>query len=76
VIDAYVGPFTTIGAHARVQRAEVEYSVIGDGSIVRDLSTRIHGSLIGEGVTVSGVAARPNAHRLVVGDKSRVEIQE
>ena len=76
VIDAYIGPFTTLGAHARVQRAEVEYSVIGDNSTIRDLSTRIQGSLIGEDVTVAGVTARPNAHRLVVGDMSRVEFQE
>jgi glucose-1-phosphate thymidylyltransferase len=76
VIDAYVGPFTTLGPQVRVQRAEVEYSVIGAGSIIRDLSIRVHGSLIGEGVTVAGVAARPNAHRLVVGDMSRVEVQE
>lgn len=76
VIDAYIGPFTTLGAGSRVQRAEVEYSVVGDGSTLRDLATRVQGSLIGEDVTVAGVTTRPNAHRLIIGDMSRVEVQE
>jgi glucose-1-phosphate thymidylyltransferase len=76
VIDAYVGPFTTLGSGVRVQRAEIEYAVVGEGTTVRDVGARIQGSLIGEDVVVAGVSARPSAHRLVVGDKSRIELQQ
>ena len=76
ITDAYVGPFTTLGDGVRLQRAEVEYAVVGAGSTIRDVGARIQGSLIGEDVLVAGVATRPSSHRLVVGDKSRIELQQ
>ena len=76
ITDAYVGPFTTLGDGVRLQRAEVEYAVVGAGSTIRDVGARIQGSLIGEDVLVAGVATRPSSHRLVVGDKSRIAVQQ
>ena len=76
VLDAYVGPFTTLGEDVRVQRAEVEYSVVGARTTIRDVGARIQASLIGEDVFVAGVSTRPSTHRLVVGDKSRIELQQ
>lgn len=76
ITDAYIGPFTTLGPEVRVQRAEVEYTVVGAGSTLRDVAQRIQGSLIGENVVIAGVARRPASHRLIVGDMSRIELQE
>jgi glucose-1-phosphate thymidylyltransferase len=75
VEDAYVGPFTTLGEGVRLLRAEIEYSVVGAGSEIRDVDARLQGSLIGENARISGVERRPRSHRLIVGDKSRLELQ-
>jgi len=76
VEDAYVGPFTTLGEGVVLERAEIEYAVVGAGTTIRDVGARIQGSLIGEDVTVAGVSTRPSTHRMVVGDKSRIELQQ
>jgi glucose-1-phosphate thymidylyltransferase len=48
VIDAHIGPYTTIGRLATVRGAEVENSIIMAGAIVEDVGTRISRSVIGE----------------------------
>lgn len=72
--NAYVGPFTSIGNDVRLEDAEVEYAVVGAGSEIRDVTVRIHGSLIGEEVIITGSEDRPHANVLTVGDKSRIVI--
>lgn len=74
--DAYVGPFTSIGADVRIEDADVEYAVVGARTAIRRLPTRIQGSLIGEDVEITGADRRPRAHRLTVGDKSRVVLAD
>jgi glucose-1-phosphate thymidylyltransferase len=76
VEDAYVGPFTTLGEGVVLERAEIEYAVVGAGTTIRDVGARIQGSLIGEDVTIAGVTTRPSTHRMVVGDMSRIELQQ
>jgi glucose-1-phosphate thymidylyltransferase len=76
VEDAYVGPFTTLGQGVVLERAEVEYAVVGAGTTIRDVGARIQGSLIGEDVTIAGVSTRPSTHRMIVGDHSRIELQQ
>jgi len=73
---AYIGPFTTLGDDVTVSDAELEYSVVGSGSSISHVSTRIQASLIGEDVVVTGHDNRPSTHRLIVGDESRIELQE
>jgi glucose-1-phosphate thymidylyltransferase len=48
VIDAHIGPYTTVGRLATVRGAEVENSIIMAGAIVEDVGTRISRSVIGE----------------------------
>jgi glucose-1-phosphate thymidylyltransferase len=76
VQDAYVGPFTSIGAGTHLVNAEIEYAVVGANTSIRDVTARIQGSLIGEDVTVAGASGRPSTHRLLVGDKSRVDLHQ
>ena len=76
VEDAFVGPFTSIGPDVHLHDAEIEYAVVGARTEIRDVSSRIQGSLIGEDVEIDGAAARPHAHRLTVGDKSRLLLDE
>ena len=76
VENAYVGPFTSLGNEVRLQNAEIEYAVVGAGSVIRDVAARIQGSLLGEGVEVATEDTRPATHRLIIGDKSRVILSE
>lgn len=76
VEDAYVGPFTSLGTGVTLSNAEVEYAVVGAGTTIRNVHARIQGSLIGEDVVIEGVSDRPSTHRLIVGDKSRIDLQQ
>lgn len=53
LIDAHIGPYTTVGRLARVRGAEVENSVIMAGAVVEDVGSRIVRSVIGENAMVS-----------------------
>ena len=75
VVDAFVGPFTSVAADCVVERCEVEFSVLLERCVVRDVS-RLEGSLLGRDVQVRRTQRRPAAHRLALGDHSSVEILE
>ena len=72
--DAYVGPYSAIGADCVVQRAEVEHSILLAGSEVHDLPARLESSLLGRGVRVTRDDGQPRALRLLVGDNSEIRL--
>ncbi len=71
--DAYVGPFTSIYFGCTIERTEIEHSIVLEESTIRGVS-RIEDSLIGKQVEVVPSAALPRAHRLMLGDHSRVSL--
>ncbi|GAB2443553.1 glucose-1-phosphate thymidylyltransferase [Streptosporangium sandarakinum] len=73
VVDSYVGPFTSIAAGCLISGSEIEYSIVLPRSSIRGVS-RIEASLIGHDVEVTPAPAIPRAHRLVLGDHSKVQI--
>ncbi|GAB3145600.1 glucose-1-phosphate thymidylyltransferase [Microbispora hainanensis] len=74
VIDrSYVGPFTSIGADCVVSGSEIEYSIVLARSSIEGVR-RIEASLIGHDVEITPAPDTPKAHRLVLGDHSRVQI--
>ncbi|GIH62478.1 glucose-1-phosphate thymidylyltransferase [Microbispora siamensis] len=70
---SYVGPFTSIGADCVVRGSEIEYSIVLSRSSI-DGVRRIEASLIGHDVEITPAPDTPKAHRLVLGDHSRVQI--
>jgi glucose-1-phosphate thymidylyltransferase len=74
ISDAYIGPFTALADGVRLERCEIEHSIVLDNSEIRDIANRIESSLIGRDVVVTTGSARPRAHRLMLGDSSRVEL--
>ncbi|MFF4585250.1 glucose-1-phosphate thymidylyltransferase [Streptomyces sp. NPDC001388] len=73
VRDSYVGPFTSVAENCRITDSEVEFSIVlRDSSI--DGVGRIENSLIGRHVEVTPAPGVPSAHRLVLGDHSKVQI--
>jgi len=74
VENAFVGPFTAVGPGATVRGSEVEYSIVADRAVIEGVSTRLQECVIGVGAQVTSRRGLPRAHRLVLGDESRVEI--
>ncbi len=70
---SYIGPFTSVGQDCAIADSEVEYSIVLRGASIRGVR-RIEASLIGQGVEVTPALAVPRAHRLVLGDHSKVQI--
>ncbi|GAA3443674.1 glucose-1-phosphate thymidylyltransferase [Planomonospora venezuelensis] len=73
VSGSYVGPFTSIAADCVVSGSEIEYSIVLPRASISGVS-RIEASLIGHDVEVTPAPAAPRAHRLVLGDHSKVQI--
>jgi glucose-1-phosphate thymidylyltransferase len=74
VEDAYIGPYTSIGEGVRVQRSEIEHSILLAGSVVEDLGTRMEASLLGRNVKLRRSEGMPKTLRFLVGDNSEIEI--
>src|SRR3954466_3438271 len=74
VRDAYVGPYTAVGRHCVIESAEVEHSILLEGSAVRGLNGRMESSLLGRDVTIARVDRQPRAYRFMVGDSSEIGI--
>ena len=72
--DAYIGPFTSIGANTVVRGAEVEHSVVDEEACIENLSKRLQDCLIGVRAQVRGGRTVPRTHKLTISDASVVEL--
>lgn len=73
ISDSYIGPFTSIYHSCVVEGTELEHSIVLESSTIRGVA-RIEDSLIGKEVEVAPSGALPRAHRLMLGDHSKVSI--
>jgi glucose-1-phosphate thymidylyltransferase len=73
VSGSYVGPFTSVAAECVITDSEIEYSIVLAGASIRGVR-RVEASLIGHHVEVTPAPRVPRAHRLVLGDHSKVQI--
>ncbi|MGW3354585.1 glucose-1-phosphate thymidylyltransferase [Streptomyces bungoensis] len=74
VTGSYIGPFTSIAENCRITDSELEFSIVLRDSSIAGVG-RIESSLIGRHVEVTPAAGVPSAHRLVLGDHSKVQIR-
>ena len=70
--DAYVGPYTAVGEDCRIERAEVEHSILLAGACVVGLDVRVASSLLGRDAKVHRDARQPRAYRFMVGDNCEI----
>jgi glucose-1-phosphate thymidylyltransferase len=73
ITGAYVGPYTAIGDGCSIDDCEIEYSIVLSRASIRGVR-RIEASLIGHDAEVTPAPRVPRAHRLVLGDHSKLQI--
>jgi glucose-1-phosphate thymidylyltransferase len=74
IADAYIGPYTSIGAGAHIEGAEVERSIIFSGASILHVGGRIVSSVVGRDARVFRDFSLPRALRLRVGDGTEVAL--
>jgi glucose-1-phosphate thymidylyltransferase len=72
IVNAYVGPYTSINHGCVIESAEIEHSVVMEHSRIIDVDQRIEDSLIGRHVEVGRSELKPRAVKLMLGDHSKV----
>jgi glucose-1-phosphate thymidylyltransferase len=73
ITGSYIGPFTAIDEGCTVDDSEIEYSIVLSRASIRGVR-RIEASIIGHDAEVTPAPRVPRAHRLVLGDHSKVQI--
>jgi glucose-1-phosphate thymidylyltransferase len=68
VADAYIGPYTSVGAGARIEGAEIERSIVAAGASITHVGGRLVASVVGRDARVFRDFSLPRALRLRVGD--------
>jgi len=74
VINAYIGPYTSIYHDCLIADCEIEHSILMENCKVVDIHYRIEDSLIGRNVEIVRSPIKPRAYKMVLGDHSKVGI--
>lgn len=74
VVNAYIGPFTSIYHDCLIVDCEIEHSIIMENCKIADIHHRIEDSLIGRNVEIVRSPVKPRAYKMVLGDHSKVGI--
>ncbi|MFZ5915756.1 MAG: glucose-1-phosphate thymidylyltransferase [Chloroflexota bacterium] len=74
IVNSYIGPFTSIYHHCEIKDSEVEHSIVLEQCRILEIPQRIEDSLIGRNVEITRSPLKPRAHKLILGDNSRVGI--
>jgi glucose-1-phosphate thymidylyltransferase len=74
LVDAFVGPYTSIGEGARVEGAEIEHAILLPGAWVRHLDRRLESSVVGRDARVVREFSVPANLRLRVGRGAEVAL--
>lgn len=72
IVNSYIGPFTSIYHDVQIENSELERCIVLENSIIRNIGTRIHDSLIGRNAVVERAPDKPKAIKMTLGDYSQV----
>jgi glucose-1-phosphate thymidylyltransferase len=74
LVDAYVGPYSSIGADVVLEAVEIEHSIVLAGAQLRFLGARLESSIIGQGARIVRGFGLPNAMRVTVGHRAEIRL--
>src|SRR3954453_4033467 len=74
LVEAYVGPYSTIAAGVTLEGVEIEHSIVLPGAQIRYPGRRLEASLVGEGAQIGRDYSLPSAVRLRVGPGSEIQL--
>ena len=72
--NCFIGPYSSIASNTTLVEADIEHSVILQGSKIMHIKERIVDSLIGERAQIKPAPQRPKALRFMIGDDSQIEV--
>lgn len=72
ITDAYIGPYTSIGADVVVEGTEIEHSIVLPAAELRFVGTRLESSVVGRRARVVRRFHLPGALRMSIGDGAEV----
>jgi glucose-1-phosphate thymidylyltransferase len=72
ISDAYIGPYTAVGAGAHIEGAEIERSIISSGARITHIGCRMTASVVSRNARVYRDFSLPRALKLRVGDGGEV----
>lgn len=70
--DAYVGPYTAVGAGSSIENAEIEHSIVLRDARLNDVPWRLERSIIGDRARVSRAFRLPRAVSLCLGEDAEI----
>jgi len=74
IVNSYIGPFSSVYHDVTIEQSEIEYCIVLEHSHISYIPGRIEASLIGRYAEISVSQVKPKAHRLMLGDYSRVDL--
>jgi glucose-1-phosphate thymidylyltransferase len=74
LFDAWIGPYTSIGADVCIEGTEIENSIVLGDTRISHLDRRLEASVVGPGATISRDFRLPRALRLHVGEGAMVSL--
>lgn len=74
IVDAYIGPYTSVGARVCIEGSEIEYSIVMDDARLMFVGARLETSIIGRAAEIVRRFEMPNALRVSVGDGAHVAL--
>ena len=72
VRDAYVGPYTAIGAGTVIENTEIEHALLLRDVTIRDVSWRLERSIVGERARIARTFRLPQAINLCLGEDAEI----
>jgi glucose-1-phosphate thymidylyltransferase len=75
VTDAYVGPYTSLGAGVVIEGSEIEHSIVLPEAELRFVGHRLESSVIGRGARIVRGYDLPAAMRVSLGDGAEVVVR-
>lgn len=72
--NAHILPYTAIGKRCKINNCKIGNSIIMSDSIISNVKDNITNSLLGTDVQIIGNHKDQFAHRFILGDQSRVEL--